>query len=66
MNIDSKFENYSRASRRRQAAIPKAVRKLRSKEAAKTRWADKSPEDRRAHALMMVNAKHAKKTKLDF
>jgi len=54
---EQKFINYSNASKARQAAIPKHIRTQRAKAAANAKWANVSYEDRRKHALLMVEGR---------
>lgn len=56
--ITTKFNNYSQASRLRQSRIPKEVRVARARAAANAKWSGVSQEERRAHAVKMVMAKH--------
>lgn len=58
-----RFLNYSNASKARQAMIPPEIRKARASAAALAKWKDISKEERREHALKMVEARiHRKKT----
>jgi hypothetical protein len=51
------FENYSKASKERQAKFPKEVRSERMRKAALARWANTTPEQRLKHAHLMIEGK---------
>ncbi len=51
-------EKHSKASRKRQLSIPKKKRIKMMKALARIRWAKVSKKDRKAHSIMMTNAKN--------
>lgn len=50
-------EAYSKASKERQARIPKEERVRRARARAHARWSKATWQERRAHAMKMVKAR---------
>lgn len=59
--MQNKFQNYSHASKLRQSKIPPHIRKENMRALALKKWASKTPEEKRAHAMKMVAARSVNK-----